>query len=106
MSWLSLASFSCWPISSKHKLRRELTTEQNELVNNYNAPPYADPQSAGSIPFILLGNRQTSTGAYYNPNLLSGLPYQDIASKLKDPKSDIAKNILGSANYVTAAVCQ
>ena len=84
----------------------KLTPEQTQLVNKYNAPPYTDAQSAGSIPFILLGNRQTSTGAYYNPNLLSGLPYQDIASKLKDPKSDIAKNILGSANYVTAAVCQ
>lgn len=92
--------------SSQKNPLEQLTPQETQLMTTYDAPPYTDPNSQGSIPFILIGNQHTSTGAYYNPNLLSGLSYQDIASRLKDPKSDVAKNILGSANYLTAAICQ
>jgi hypothetical protein len=36
---------------------------------------------------------------------MSGLSWDQVAAKLEDPKSTISKEILGGANYVTAATC-
>jgi len=80
------------------------TAEQAQLITTYNAPPYTS--SAGSIPFLLFGNKQTSTGAFYSPQVLTGLSYTDVANQLKDPNSDVAKGMLGAANDMTAAICQ
>ncbi len=80
------------------------TAEQAQLITTYNAPPYTS--SAGSIPFLLFGNKQTSTGAFYSPQVLTGLSYTDVVNQLKDPNSDVAKGMLGAANDMTAAICQ
>ncbi len=81
------------------------TPAQTQLAKTYDAPPYTTASSAGSIPFLLIGNQLTSTGSYYSPQVLIDVSYQDIATQLKDPTTDISKGILGSANYLTAAVC-
>jgi len=80
-----------------------LTSEQQQIFNKYDASPYTtDP---GAIPFIDIANQHVSAGAYYDPTVLIGQSYQDIATQLKDPSSGIAKGALGTANYLTAAIC-
>ena len=81
------------------------TPAQQQLISTYDAPPYTSADSAGSIPFIDIANQQVSSGAYYAPNLLAGHSWDDIASQIKDPSMDISKNVLGGANYLTAAIC-
>jgi hypothetical protein len=66
--------------------------------------------SAGSIPFLDVGNRFKVIGASYQYTILEDgsanpLSWQDIASSLGNPSSPIAQNILGTANYLTAAIC-
>jgi hypothetical protein len=80
-----------------------LTAEQQQLFNKYDASPYTT--NPGAIPFIDIANQHVSAGAYYDPTVLVGHSYQDIATQLKDPNSDIAKGALGTANYLTAAIC-
>ena len=46
-----------------------------------------------------------SVGASYNPAVLSGLTWAQIAADLHDPSSPVAKAVLGTANYATAAIC-
>ena len=46
------------------------------------------------------------SGASYNPAVLSGLSWATIANDLSNPKSSVAKGILGTANYITAAICK
>lgn len=84
----------------------QLTSQQQQLFNTFNAPPYTSASAQGGIPFLLIGNKQTSSGAFYNPLLLSDMTYPDIAKQINNPSSDISKGILGSANYLTAAICQ
>jgi Domain of unknown function (DUF929) len=79
------------------------TAEQNQLISTYNGPPYFS--SAGSIPFIDIGNQQLSQGANYSPQVLAGLSQQEIANNLSNPNSDITKGVVGTANYLTAAIC-
>jgi thiol-disulfide isomerase/thioredoxin len=61
--------------------------------------------SQGSYPFIDIGNRFVA-GATYNPQVLQGLTWAQIATDLHDPSSAVAKGALGSANMFTAAICK
>jgi hypothetical protein len=78
---------------------------QQQLLQTYNAPPYVDQQSAGGFPFIDIGNRYLLAGATYIPDILANMDQKSIASQLSNPASDITKKIVGTANYLTAAIC-
>jgi len=68
---------------------------------------YARYNTAGTIPFVDFGNRYTVTGATYaNVGIIDGMSWKAIADALMQPASAQAKAVLGSANLVTAAVCQ
>ena len=79
-----------------------LTTSEQQIFNQ--------DDSGGSIPFIDVGNRYQLVGASYSYTVLqdsasNAFSWQDIASSLGDTSSPIAQNILGTANYLTAAIC-
>ena len=42
----------------------------------------------------------------YNPPILAGMSMQQIAAAMRNPSSPICQAILGTANNVTAAICQ
>jgi hypothetical protein len=75
------------------------TAAQQALLNKY------DAANQGAIPFIDYGNKFLSVGASYNPAILSGLTWAQIADDLHDPTSTVAKSVLGTANFATAAIC-
>jgi Domain of unknown function (DUF929) len=75
------------------------TAAQQALLNKY------DAAFQGAIPFIDYGNRFLSVGASYNPAILSGLTWAQIAADLHDPSSSVGKSVLGTANFATAAIC-
>lgn len=62
-----------------------------------------------SFPFVNIGNQYVAVGANYYYTVLqdngSAIQWQDIASTLTNTKSPIAQGILGTANYMTAAIC-
>ena len=76
------------------------TAEQQALMSKY------DAAYGGAIPFIDYGNKYLSVGASYNQSVLNGLTWSQIAADLHDPASPVAKAILGTANYMTAAICR
>jgi hypothetical protein len=82
------------------------TKAQQALLNKYDVPPYVPQGSNGAIPFITFGNKYLIAGASYNPQVLSGLSWAQIATDLKNPDSGVAKGIVGTANYMTAAICK
>lgn len=88
--------------SGNHPPLDKLTADQQQNLNKYD--------TSGGIPFVNVGNQYIAVGSSYNPQVLldsSGNPYsyQDIASALTNTKSPIAQGILGTANYMTAAIC-
>ena len=82
------------------------TSAQQALLNKYDVPPYVPAGSNGAIPFVDFGNKYLIAGASYNPQVLTGLSWAQIASDLKNPSSQVAKAIGGTANYMTAAICK
>jgi hypothetical protein len=75
------------------------TAAQQALLDKY------DAAYQGAIPFIDYGNKYLSVGATYDPGVLQGLTWSQIAADLHTPSSSVAKSVLGAANYITAAVC-
>ena len=75
------------------------TAAQQALLNKY------DAANQGAIPFIDYGNKFMSVGASYNPAVLSGLTWAQIADDLHEPTSAVGKSVLGTANFATAAIC-
>jgi hypothetical protein len=76
------------------------TSEQQALIGKY------DAANQGAIPFIDYGNKFMSVGASYDPGVLAGLTWSQIAADLHTPSSQVAKGALGAANYMTAAICR
>lgn len=84
----------------------KLTGELNTLLSTYDAAPYVSSSSAGSIPFIDFGGKFIVSGSTYQPSVLQGKTHDQIADALHNPSSDIAKGAIGSANAITAVLCQ
>ena len=82
------------------------TAAQQALMNKYDAPPHVPSADAGSIPFVTIGNRYLIVGASYDPTVLSGLTWNQIATDLHDPSTAVAKAVNGTANYISAALCK
>jgi len=75
-----------------------LTPAEDQTFGKYNP--------GRTIPFIDFGNKYTSAGAMYSPDVLAGQSWQAVVDELKDPSSNQSKAIIGSANLITAAICQ
>jgi hypothetical protein len=59
----------------------------------------------GGFPFVDIGNRYLA-GPQFDPADLAGLTWAQIAADVQNPASTVAKDIDGSANILTAALCQ
>jgi len=81
-----------------HNLLQKPTAAQQALWTKYQPP-------GDSYPFIDIGNRFVA-GVTYDPQVLQGLSWTQIAAALHNPSSPVAKGVLGSANLLTAAICK
>jgi thiol-disulfide isomerase/thioredoxin len=82
------------------------TAAQNALLTKYDSPPYVSASERGAIPFIDFGGKYFIHGAQYNPQVLSGQTWAQVAAALKDPSSAISKGAIGAANMITATICK
>lgn len=82
------------------------TSQQQSLLNKYDAAPYVPSDAAGSIPFIDFANKAVVSGASYSPQLLAGKTPAQIAAALANPSDPIAQAVDGTANAFTAMLCQ
>lgn len=87
---------------SQHPLQ-PTTSAQRAIWVKYDTDP-----STGytGYPFIDFGNKAVIKGPLYDPALLKGLTWAQIATALHVPSSPVAQAILGVANYMTAGICE
>jgi hypothetical protein len=65
----------------------------------------SSPQGLG-YPFIDIGTKYVITGPLYDPSVLKGLTWAQIATDLHNPSSPVAQAADGTANLITAAICK
>jgi uncharacterized protein DUF929 len=76
----------------------KLTADQQKIFDTYNP--------GGSIPFIDYGGKATANGASVDPSIFAGKTQAQIATEIADPSTAISKAVLGSANVISARLCQ
>lgn len=93
------------------------TPVENQDVAQHQLQPTTRPQQAvwvkydsqnGStgFPFLYFGGKVIMTGPLYNPAVLKGMTWSQIAGQLASPRSAVAQNVNGAASYITAALCK
>jgi Domain of unknown function (DUF929) len=65
-----------------------------------------DKYNPNSYPFIDFGNKFMINTLTYDPQVLQGRTWSQIAAALQVPSSAIAQGADGSANLMTAAICK
>jgi len=82
------------------------TSAQSKLFSKYDYPPYISASEQGAIPFIDLGGKYLIHGAQYNPQVLAGKTWAEVAAALSDKSTAIAQGADGAANILTATICK
>jgi thiol-disulfide isomerase/thioredoxin len=82
------------------------TSQQAALMNKWDAPPYVPSADKGSYPFVDFGNQYLVLGAQYLPSALAKLSWSQVAADIQNPSTTVAKDIDGTANSITAAICK
>jgi thiol-disulfide isomerase/thioredoxin len=80
-----------------HALLQTPTAAEQTLWNKYNPNAY---------PFIDFGNKYVIKDPSYDPGVLAGLTWAQVATALHDPSSKVAQDADGAANLITAAICK
>jgi Domain of unknown function (DUF929) len=83
---------------SSYTALQKLTAAQQAVFSRYD--------QARSVPFLDFGNRSVIVGASFDPLVLQRLTWSQIAAQLRQPVSLTGWAVLGTANYLTAALCQ
>lgn len=94
VEWFGEATDPSTPFG--HVYLQQPTPQQQALFARY---------GGGSIPFVDIGNRYILPQVQYLPSALAGLSWTQIAAAMHDPSSPIAKDIIGAANILAAAIC-
>jgi hypothetical protein len=94
------------PSTGSYTTLQTPTSAQLALMNKWDAPPYVPSGDNDAFPFIDVGNKFLVVGASYSPGVLSGLSWAQIAADLSRPSTDVAQAVDGTANFITAALCE
>jgi len=93
------------------------TPVENETVTHAQLQPTTPAQQAlwqkyGATanglgyPFIDIGNKYVITGPLFDPAVLAGMSWSQVAAALHNPSSKVAQAVDGAANLLTAAICK
>jgi hypothetical protein len=77
-------------------------SQVEQIYTTYDQPPYT---ASNGFPFLYIAGRFVLFQTSYDPAILQGLSWKQIAGDLGDPTSNVTQAIVGNANYLTAAIC-
>jgi hypothetical protein len=77
---------------------QQLTPAQQAIFTRYD--------KLQAVPFTDFGNRSALTGSSFDPTVLEHETWSQIAAELRNPHGVRGRSILGTANYIAAAICQ
>jgi hypothetical protein len=84
-----------------HAQLQPTTAAQQALWQKYGATA-----NGLGYPFIDIGNKYVITGPLFDPAVLAGMSWSQVAAALHNPSSKVAQAADGAANLITAAICK
>jgi hypothetical protein len=79
------------------QLLEPLTRQEASLWQRYD--------DSSGYPFLDIGNRALVLSPSFTPSVLAGLDQLDVAARLSNPNAPSTQGIVGTATYLTAAIC-
>jgi hypothetical protein len=76
---------------------QKLTPAQQAIFTKYDR--------SNAAPFLDFGNKYVLVGSSFSPGVLVNKTWSQVAAALRHPRSVTGQAILGTANYITAAIC-
>jgi hypothetical protein len=80
-----------------HSVLQPLSDLESTTWKTYDKPE--------GLPFLDIGNSTFVMGPSFDARVLAGLDQDDIAARLTNPNDPVTQAIVGTANYLTAAIC-
>ncbi len=82
------------------------STAVQQIFTTYDQQPYSN-SAAGQpgFPFLDIGGDYVLYQTSFDPAILQGLTWKQIAADLANPDSPVTLAIVGNANWLTAAIC-
>jgi hypothetical protein len=109
ISFTGIEQYSNVPTASGYKVLQNPNKAESAILTKYSSSTYtgAGASSSGGIsfPFVDINNRAIVSGASYDPAILAGQDWSEIAGNLSDPTNPATQAIVTTANYMTAAIC-
>lgn len=84
------------------------THEEFGVISKYSSSKYISNGSTSggiSYPFVDINNLALISGASFDPQILAGQSWTDIAGSLYDPNNPTTQAILTLGNYMSASIC-
>jgi hypothetical protein len=82
------------------------TKDERAILSKYAGPAFVPGDTDGiAFPFIDVDNKVLFSGSTFEPTVLTGMSQAQIAAGLSDTSSPVTRSIIGTANYITAALC-
>ncbi len=84
------------------------TKAEAAILTKYSSSKYnpnASTSGGISFPFVDINNVLLFSGASYDPGILAGQTWSQIAGNLSDASNPATQAIVATANYMTAGVC-
>ena len=105
LTFRGIEAYSNVPTASYYTVLQTPNAEEKKIITD--GQKFIPNAQAGSVsfPFVDIGNVAIISGASYDPGILSGQTWQQIAGALRDPSNPATRAILTTANYITAAIC-
>jgi hypothetical protein len=91
--------------ASGYKPLMTLTSQEATIATKYSASVNATQSGGISFPFVDIDNKVIISGASYDPQILAGQTWQQIASGLSDASNPATQAIVSTANYISAGIC-
>ncbi|MGD1033467.1 MAG: DUF929 family protein [Candidatus Dormibacteria bacterium] len=98
--WIDFSSTELYDRNDNPLQTPDAQVEQ--IFTTYDQPPYT---ASNGYPFLYIAGRFVLFNTSYDPAILQGLSWKQIAADLGDPTSNVTQAIVGNANYLTAAIC-
>ncbi len=108
INFVPIETYTNIPLASGgYKTLQTPTKEEAQAISTYSSSKFVPGNTSGEIafPFIDINNRVLISSASYDPGILAGLTWSEIAGGLDDPTNPATQAIVGTANYISAAVC-
>jgi hypothetical protein len=97
------------PVEEEDQNQNPLQTPSSavqQVFTTYNQEPYANSSVAeAALPFLDIGGDYVLYQTSFDPAILQGLSWKQIAVDLGSADSPVTRAIVGNANWLTAAIC-